>query len=430
MTLLAMRELSVSEQRYRAVLEVVAEGRTVTEVATQWRVSRQTLHAWLARYEQGGLEALADRSHRPVSCPHQMSGRVEAVVLELRRAHPYWGPRRIRVELMRRQDKLGLGDLEVAGLPSESGVYRSLLRAGLVVPDARRRRRESWKRWERGAAMELWQFDVVGGFLLADGSTAKALTGVDDHSRFCVSARLMPRERTQLVCEGFRAALAAHGVPQQVLTDNGKVFTGKYAHPPVEVLWDRICREHGIEHLLTKPRSPTTTGKIERFHRTLRTEFDTARTFASLAAAQAQLDEWVAYYNHDRPHQSLDDEVPAVRFGGPEVAVPRQRSAVVLKPSRGSVRGVEAVQRPAGVPEKAGEQWVARRVTTNGVVSVAGQVVCVGKHFAGNRTDVLVTGELLQFWVAEVLVKTVARTNGRPVRWKNAGARRAPATTG
>lgn len=419
------------EQRYRAVLEVVAEGRTIAEVAVQWRVSRQTMHAWLVRYEQGGLEGLADRSRRPVSCPHQMAGAVEAVVLELRRAHPYWGPRRIRVELVRRQVRLGLAG---AVLPSESGVYRSLVRAGLVVPDRRRRRRESWKRWERGGPMELWQFDVVGGFLLADGTSAKALTGVDDHSRFCVSARLMTRERTQAVCEGLRAALAAHGVPQQVLTDNGKVFTGKYAHPPVEVLWDRICREHGIEHLLTKPRSPTTTGKIERFHRTLRTEFDTARTFPSLAAAQAELDEWVAHYNHDRPHQSLDDEVPAVRFtrqqpvagdsGGPTVM------KAVVKPVRGSARGVEPVQRPAGLPERGGEQWVARRITTNGVVSVAGQVVCVGKNYAGSRTDVLVAPGLLQFWVDAVLVKTVARTNDRPVRWKNAAVRRATATPG
>lgn len=433
-----MRELSVSEQRYRAVLEVVAEGRTITEVAVQWRVSRQTLHAWLARYEQGGLEALGDRSRRPASCPHQMAGRVEAVVLELRRAHPYWGPRRLRVELVRRREKLGLGEVAEADLPSESGVYRSLLRAGLIPLDRRRRRRETWKRWERGAAMELWQFDVVGGFLLADGTTAKALTGVDDHSRFCVSARLMPRERTQLVCDGLQAALAAYGVPQQVLTDNGKVFTGKYAHPPVEVLWDRICRDLGIDHLLTKPRSPTTTGKIERFHRTLRTEFDTARTCPSLAVAQVELDEWVRYYNQDRPHQSLDDEVPAVRFGrSQQRPVPEQRSlsvdsagqTSVLKPSRGSARGVEAAQRPAGVPQRAGEQWVARRITTNGVVSVAGQVVCVGKHYSGSRADVLVTAELLQFWVADVLVKTAARTDDRPVRWKNAAASRATAKT-
>ena len=84
------------------------------------------------------------------------------------------------------------------------------------------------------------------------------------HSRFCVSARLMPRERTQAVCDGLALAMREHGVPQQILTDNGKVFTGRFHHPPVEVLFDRICRENGVEHLLTQPRSPTTTGKIER----------------------------------------------------------------------------------------------------------------------------------------------------------------------
>ena len=78
-------------------------------------------------------------------------------------------------------------------LASESAVYRALHRAGVIEPDARRRRKETWKRWERGRPMELWQMDLVGGFLLADGTTVKALTGIDDHSRFCVSAFLMPR---------------------------------------------------------------------------------------------------------------------------------------------------------------------------------------------------------------------------------------------
>jgi transposase InsO family protein len=77
-----------------------------------------------------------------------------------------------------------------------------------------------------------------------------------------------------------------------VLTDNGKVFTGRFGHPPVEVLFDRVLRENGIRHRLTQPRSPTTTGKVERFHRALRTEFDTARVFTSLATAQAELDGW------------------------------------------------------------------------------------------------------------------------------------------
>ncbi|ETZ85382.1 integrase core domain protein, partial [Mycobacterium sp. MAC_011194_8550] len=102
------------------------------------------------------------------------------------------------------------------------------------------------------------------------------------------------------------AALAAYGVPEQILTDNGKVFTGRFCHPPVEVLFDAICREHGIEHLLTQPRSPTTTGKIERFHRSLRAEFLSGREpFTNLKVAQQALDEWVEDYNTTRPFLGL-----------------------------------------------------------------------------------------------------------------------------
>ena len=100
---------------------------------------------------------------------------------------------------------------------------------------------------------------------------------------------------------GWRQRCVPTGCPGQILTDNGKVFTGRFNQPPVEVLFDRVCRENGIEHLLTQPRSPTTTGKIERFHRALRTDFRTDRVFAYLAAAQAELDEWVDDYNTLRP---------------------------------------------------------------------------------------------------------------------------------
>lgn len=189
----------MAEQRYQAVLAVITEGRTVTEVAGQWKVSRQTLHAWLRRYELEGLGGLADRSHRPASCPHQMPATVEAAVLEMRRAHPFWGPYRIVVELGRNQ---------VVPLPSESAVYRCLVRAGVMDPVRRRRRPEDWKRWERGRPMELWQMDVVGGFLIADGTSAKALTGLDNHSRFCVSARLMVSSQSSCTAP-------PHGTPLQ-----------------------------------------------------------------------------------------------------------------------------------------------------------------------------------------------------------------------
>ena len=128
------------------------------------------------------------------------------MALEMRRAHPYWGARRIAFEL-------ACKGLQPS--PSESAVYRCLVRSAVIDPNSRRRRREHWKRWERAAPMELWQLDVVHGFALADGTAAKALTGIDDHSRFCVSARLMVRERTQAVCDGFSSALREYGVPRR-----------------------------------------------------------------------------------------------------------------------------------------------------------------------------------------------------------------------
>ena len=383
----------MAEQRYQAVLSVIADGLGVGQAAEKVGVSRQTLHAWLARYEADGLDGLVDRSHRPARCPHQMPAAVEAALLELRRSRPYWGPRRLVFELAKRG---------VEPVPSASGAYRALLRAGMVEPAGRDKRARKWKRWERAAPMELWQLDVVGGFPLVDGRNVKALTGVDDHSRVCVSAHLMLAERTRAVCDGLASALQVWGVPAQILTDNGKVFTGRFNHPPTEVLFDRICRENGIEHLLTAPRSPTTTGKIERFHRSLRAEFlAQAAPFGSLSAAQKGLDEWVSYYNTQRPHASLGMATPAERFNAgradPGPARPRESAA----------------ERGAG-------QWVSRRVASNGVVSVSWQQISIGSVHAGERCDVHIDGDLLRMWIGAQLVKTVARTNTKEVRKKNA----------
>ena len=137
-------ELGVAEQRYRAVLEVLDEGASVTDVARRQGVARQTVHGWLRRYaNDGGLAGLADRSSRPESCPHQMSAVIEAQVVGLRRAHPGWGPSRIVWQLER---------AGVAPLPGRSSVHRALVRHGLVEAKKRKRRREDYRRWERGRA--------------------------------------------------------------------------------------------------------------------------------------------------------------------------------------------------------------------------------------------------------------------------------------
>jgi transposase InsO family protein len=249
-------EISVTEQRYQAVLDVRA-GSTVTDVAARFGVSRQAVHRWLAWYEQEGLAGLADRSSRPRSSPTRTAAEMEALICEMRRHHRRWGARRVLFEL---------GRMRYPGpLPSRITVHRILVRHGLVDGRPRRRRREDYLRWERDRPMELWQMDIVGGVMLTDGSEAKVVTGVDDHSRFCVIAAVVPKATGRAVCLAFASALREFGIPDEVLTDNGKQFTARFNAGGGEVMFDRICRENGITHRLTRPRTPTTTGKVERF---------------------------------------------------------------------------------------------------------------------------------------------------------------------
>lgn len=278
-------ELSVMEQRYQAVQAVVQDGWKVTEVAKRFGVSRQTVHTWIARYESGGLVSLADRSHRPESCSHQITADVEAIICEIRRHHLGWGPRRIEHQLER---------MHTSPMPSRSSIYRCLVRHQLVSLRRKRKRRDEYKRWQRDQPMQLWQIDVMGGVMVGDGIELKVVTGVDDNSRFCVMAGLVQRATAKAVCTVLIEALDAYGVPDEILTDNGKVFTGRFGPNPTEVLFDRICRERGISHRLTRPYSPTTTGKIERFHQSIRKELLAGdRIFASITDAKKAFKEWV-----------------------------------------------------------------------------------------------------------------------------------------
>jgi transposase InsO family protein len=104
--------------------------------------------------------------------------------------------------------------------------------------------------------MQLWQMDVTASLFLADGRECKVITGIDDHSRFCVIATVVLRATGRAVCLALVTATQAYGIPAEVLSDNGKQFTGRFGKPrPAEVMFKRICRENGITQRLTKPRS-------------------------------------------------------------------------------------------------------------------------------------------------------------------------------
>lgn len=391
-------ELGLVEQRYQAVLEVLNDGAPVTDVARRYGVSRQAVHEWLVKYAARGLAGLVDGSSKPLSCPHQMAPAIEARIVTLRGEHPGWGPRTIEHRL---------GKEGVDPVPGRTSIYRCLVRHSLITPQARRRKRADYKRWERSRSMELWQMDIVGGVRLADGAEAKIVTGVDDHSRYCVSALVTARATARPTCEALALALRRYGVPAQILTDNGKVFTGRFGRGPGEVLFDRICRENGVRHLLTAPRSPTTTGKVERFHKTLRREFLDGKVFADVVDAQVQLDAWVERYNHERPHQSIGMVAPWERFrlaAGEPVEV----DLAVGAPSE------DAAPPPAPA--------ATRRVGPNGVISFASTRYMAGKWLAGQDVVVVCDAGLVQLFHRGVLLATHARRH--PVDKQAAGLRR------
>jgi Integrase core domain len=168
------------------------------------------------------------------------------------------------------------------------------------------------------------------------------------------------------------------------------------------VLFDRICRENGIKHLLTAPRSPTTTGKVERWHKTLREEFLTGKVFASIDNAQSQLDGWVHEYNHDRPHQSLGMATPSERF-----------RLAIAEPAE---LEVPIDDQELTVPA------ATRRVGRNGLISFAAAPYRAGVWLAGEDVTVICDGGLVHLHHRGVLIATHARRH--PIDKQTAGLHR------
>jgi transposase InsO family protein len=393
-----LREVNVVEQRYRAVVEVLS-GTPVIEVAQRYGVAWQTVHRWLARYRADGVEGLADRSHAPRQHPWRISAETEALVCELRRAHRRWGPRRLVFELGRR------------GYPglSRSTVYRVLVRHHLLEPVPRRRRRDQYIRWERLAPMQLWQLDVTASLFLASGRECKVITGIDDHSRYCVIATVVARATGRAVCAAFVEAMREYGVPAEVLSDNGKQFTGRFGWPrPAEVLFERICRENGITQRLTRPRSPTTTGKIERLHQTLQLELlNEHEPFASIEDAQAAVDAWRKEYNADRPHQSLAMAFPAARFIPATGQALGLRVPASLAPAGpgGTVTRTAAAGEPLVAAEAGGTQPASRAVELDRVVPPSGNLWVAGQQI---WLGPAMTGRLIRVWAGTRRVHVLA----------------------
>ena len=293
------RDVSIVDQRQDFVMLASCEGANVAELCRRFDISRQTGYLWLRRFS--GLEALADRSRRPLTSPRRSPFEIETAVLAVRDAHPAWGARKIGACLRQ---------AGMSGVPAASTVHAVLKRHGRIAPDAGPGK--AYERFEKEAPNLLWQMDFKGRLKLSCGRWCHTLTVIDDHSRFAVALEACGDERADTVQARLEKAFRHNGLPCAIYVDNGSPWgcavPGRWTCLTVWLL------KLGIHTLHARPYHPQARGKNERFHRTLKAEVFSLATLHGLDQAQQALDRWRHVYNRERPHQALDFKVPASRY--------------------------------------------------------------------------------------------------------------------
>jgi len=291
--------------KHRVIVEAVLAGKSQREVARLYGVSQPRVSQLVAAWRTGGWEALEPRSRRPRS---NSRATPDPVVQEICR---------LRGQLV--ADGCDAGPHSIAALlardghtpPAPSTIWSILTKAGLVIPEPRKRPKHAYLRFAADLPNECWQADFTH-WALADGTDAEVLLWPDDHSRFLVSATAHQPVTGRIVLATFRAACAIHGTPQSTLTDNGFVFTTRHRGGPngfeVELATLGIAQKNG------RPNHPQTQGKVERLNQTLKRWLRARPSATTLVGLQEQLDQFTDYYNTRRPHRSLNRRTPAEAY--------------------------------------------------------------------------------------------------------------------
>lgn len=278
----------------------------IRELCRRFNISAQTGYKWLRRFEEGGSAALQERSRRPASSPRLTETRLEAEVVALRQEHPAWGGRTISKLLSKR----------IAPSTVTNVLHRHQL---IQSPETTQQAR---LRFEHDAPNDLWQMDFKGHFALQQGR-CHPLTILDDHSRFSLAIHACDNERSETVKEKLVEIFQRYGLPARINVDNGAPWGSPRnpgEHSDLSIWLIRL----GIRISFSRPYHPQTNGKVERFHRSLKAEVLDGRQFSTLAEAQSAFDKWREIYNHQRPHQALDYQVPMSRYRASPWAYPQQ----------------------------------------------------------------------------------------------------------
>ena len=305
------------------ITSVMVEGRSKSEVARDYRVSRYWVHQLVRRFELEGESAYQPRSRRPRSncraIPVEVEERIVRLRKELSRKGLDAGAETIRVHLQR--------DRTIARVPAVSTIWRVLTRRGFVTLQPNKRPKSAGTRFAAAMPNERWQADTTH-WQLADGTPVEILNIADDHSRLDLASDARASFGGDDVVTSFRRAFRRHGIPARVLTDNAAVFTGtprRGGRVALEVELDLL----GVRLDHSRPRHPQTCGKVERFHQTQKKWLAAQPPALTLAELQRQLDRFRRYYNTVRPHRAISRRTPAEAYAarprahptGPRVSV-------------------------------------------------------------------------------------------------------------
>ena len=289
------------DERLRFVARLL-DGEKMAGLCREFDISRKTGYKLFNRYKDCGLEGLTDRSRRPYRQANQLPFQLEKLIVQLKQERPSWGAPKIRERLRRYYPDVHT--------PAISTVHAILDRHGLV----RRRRKRRYK--ATGTALSaprepnaLWCADYKGEFMLADRRYCYPLTISDFASRYLIACDALSTTKEVYAFSVFERAFKEFGLPTAIRTDNGVPFSSPMALfglSKLSVWWLRL----GIDIERIKPGNPQQNGRHERMHLTLKKEA-TKPAAANFLQQQDKFDDFIAYYNNDRPHQALDMKYPA-----------------------------------------------------------------------------------------------------------------------
>ncbi len=290
---------TVEKLRKEFIQKALEKEKSLSALCKEYGISRPTAYKWIERFQSG--EGLSDHSHEAFFKPRKTPWEKEELILETRNEHPTWGPRKIRRFL----EEKGYDEL-----PATTTIADILKRNGCISAESSEAH-TPWKRFEKDKANEMWQMDYKGNFGLANGIRCYPLTILDDHSRFslCINAKDNERWLPAKAC--LEQVFIEYGLPKAILCDNGNPWgsLGKgYTLFDIWMMQMNVLPIHGrILH-------PQTQGKDERFHRTLKEDVLKRTILRDLKHAQEEFDKFRYCYNYERPHDSLNLDVPAKHY--------------------------------------------------------------------------------------------------------------------